>query len=207
MQPRRLRSNPLFSHFRQLAGNRAKTGLGGNPGLNALSLCFGDGGFDCRGGWPSTAVQRTREPSAYFVPSVSQTMLGSDRARWRAISAIPAILPIGSRGYPRNNLRYQRSSAVRSWVFRSRRFLPAIFCAPLPAPFIRFSPGCRPFWAVLLQTLDFRPFDPWVTQRFPLGHPRFSTGSPKVFLGSPKACKLSVQQRVVAGPEGLTADC
>src|SRR5258708_25427847 len=33
----------------------------------------------------------------------------------------------------------------------------------------------------LLQTKHFIDFDPWVTQRFPLGHPEFSTGSPKVF--------------------------
>jgi len=37
------------------------------------------------------------------------------------------------------------------------------------------------FFNDLLQTKDFTDFDPWVTQRFPLGHPEISTGSPKVF--------------------------
>jgi hypothetical protein len=42
--------------------------------------------------------------------------------------------------------------------------------APLPA-----------FFNDLLQTKHLCHFDPWVTQRFPLGHPEISTGSPKVF--------------------------
>ena len=43
------------------------------------------------------------------------------------------------------------------------------------------SGGCRPFFRLLLQTQHLHHFDPWATQRFPLGHPRFSTGPPNVF--------------------------
>jgi hypothetical protein len=72
-------------------------------------------------------------------------------------------------------------------------------CSPLPALFSRLSPRHPPFEAVSLQTTYLTQIDPWVTQRFPLGHPEFSTGSPKVFLGSPKLQGLSVQQRVAGG--------
>jgi hypothetical protein len=46
--------------------------------------------------------------------------------------------------------------------------------------------GTPAFFQILLQTRDFPNFDPWATQRFPLGHPDFSTGPPKLFLGPPK---------------------
>jgi hypothetical protein len=56
----------------------------------------------------------------------------------------------------------------------------------------RLSPPAPPFFSRLLQTLDFRHFDPWatqlfhcVTQSFPLRHPTFSTGSPKVRFADP----------------------
>jgi hypothetical protein len=41
------------------------------------------------------------------------------------------------------------------------------------------------FLNVLLQTKELGHFDPWVTQRFPLGHPEISTGSPKGLDPSP----------------------
>ena len=50
----------------------------------------------------------------------------------------------------------------------------------------RRFPGCPPFFTLLLKTNLFPRNDPWVTPRFPLGHPDFSTGSPNVLLGSPK---------------------
>jgi hypothetical protein len=47
--------------------------------------------------------------------------------------------------------------------------------------------GCGGISTVLLKANDFSQIDPWVTPRFPLGHPDFSTGSPNVLLGSPSA--------------------
>src|SRR5258707_15734616 len=50
-----------------------------------------------------------------------------------------------------------------------------------PVIFRRIFIPLPAFLQDLLQTKHLSRFDPWVTQRFPLGHPDFSTGSPKVF--------------------------
>jgi hypothetical protein len=50
------------------------------------------------------------------------------------------------------------------------------------------------FSTPLLKTNYFPDFDPWATQRFPLGHPDFSTGPPNVLAGPPKRVANSPQE-------------
>ena len=84
------------------------------------------------------------------------------------------------------------SSAMRRGISKMmKRQQGGMQNAPSPtAPSVRSKRGVPAFLQHLLQTKDFTRFDPWVTQRFPLGHPEISTGSPKVFHRVTQATNL-----------------
>ena len=48
------------------------------------------------------------------------------------------------------------------------------------------SRGAGVFFHFCCKQTHLPQIDPWVTPKFPLGHPEFSTGSPKILLGSHK---------------------
>src|SRR6185312_1623059 len=114
-----------------------------------------------------------------------------------AISAFSAVRPLGFRS------RRSRASWPMSLLFRSPDHPMSLFCLSDHGDHVAITAiprGCRGISTVLLKANDFSQIDPWVTPRFPLGHPDFSTGSPKLLLGSRKPSLLFPdQQRASSG--------